>query len=803
MLEAVVFKKIKIRNKILISTLSINLIIFVIIFLVYNNFSKNVIENNTAEKAAGKLNETIQTLEKFAKEKERIGWTACNSPFIKDWLRSNSIRYVEKGKDPVYDKIQKYFGEIVKNDGQIKSVFISSEKTDMYYSQDPYPADESYRVTQRPWYLKAKAAGGASWDISPDFITKLIALNSRIPIYDNDGSLLGIGGTDLSMKGFTDFIATLKFFETGKIQLVDKDGSLLFDPDSTKILKVKLTDIKDDGNNFEDYETVVKEIVSGKEGNAVATVNGEKRILYYGRVPSIDLMLVLSVAQSEEDAPLSALTTRSTIIFILSLLVIAMAIYFIAKAIAKPILMLTEEIKERTRKGDLNLSFNMATQDEIGELADAFYVMMEGLKRKAEVAKDIAQGNLDVNIEIISEFDLLGIAMQTMKEKISALVHDIHDLSESATEGKLGIRADAAKHEGDYRKIVEGINQTLNSLIGPVNEASKTLEKLASRDLTVRMHGEYKGDHANLKKTLNAAIENLDDALKQVSGTVDSHAEAAMQITKLTEDISSGLEVQTTQTMEVAFAIDDMNGTINNTAATAESMAETAGKAKISAEEGGKVVDQTIAGMRNIADKVNQSAHVVQALGKSSEEIGAIVNVINEIAEQTNLLALNAAIEAARAGEQGRGFAVVADEVRKLAERTSSATKEIAKMISKIQKDTGEAVYSMEQGRKETANGIELADKAGLALKEIEDTFKQVMEKVTEIAEASRAQSAVSSKLSKNVEKINTLSQETANGMNLISQHVEDFKDLTDRLRSLNSQFLLSEGEKQNKFLMN
>ncbi len=797
------FKKLKIRNKILISTLLINLVIFVIIFIVYNNFSRNVIETGVTEKAVGKVNETIQTLEKFAQEKERVGWTAVNVPFIKEWLKTNNVRYVEKDKDQQYSKIQKYFSDIVKYDGQIKSVFVSSEKTDMYYSQDPYPADASYSVTKRPWYVKAKAAVKPSWDISPDFITKLVALNSRIPIYDTDGTLLGIGGTDLSMTGFINFISSLKFFETGRIQLIDKDGTLLFDKDSTKILNFKITDIKDDGKNYDTYEPVRKNILSGKTGYEDATVEGEERIIFYGRVPSLDVMLVLSVAKSEVDAPLSSLATTSTLIFLLSLIAIASAIYFVSQTISKPILLLTKEIKERARKGDLTLNFKIDTEDETKELADAFSHMMEGLKKKVEVAKEIAQGNLSVNVEIISEFDLLGKSMQTMKEKISSVVNDIHNLSLAAQEGDLSIRADESRHQGDYRKIVDGINKTLNAMIGPINEASITLEKLASRDLTSRMHGEYKGDHANLKKTLNAAIENLDDALKQVSSTVDCHTEAAMQITKLTEEISGGLEMQSAQTMEVSIAVDDMSSTILETSNNANIMANTAGKAKLSAQEGGKVVQQTIDGMRSIADKVNRSAFVVQALGKSSEEIGAIISVINDIADQTNLLALNAAIEAARAGEQGRGFAVVADEVRKLAERTTKATKEIALMIKKIQKDTTEAVQSMEEGRKETSYGIELADMAGVALNEIVNISQEVTEKVLKIAAASEEQSGASSQVSKNIEKINKLSQQTAGGMSLIAQHVENFKDLTDQLRKLNDQFLLTSNGKKNKFLTN
>ena len=162
-------------------------------------------------------------------------------------------------------------------------------------------------------------------------------------------------------------------------------------------------------------------------------------------------------------------------------------------------------------------------------------------------------------------------------------------------------------------------------------------------------------------------------------------------------------------------------------------------------------------GMNKIAEVVTEAASTVQELGNSSEKIGEIVQVIDDIADQTNLLALNAAIEAARAGEQGRGFAVVADEVRKLAERTTKATKEIASMIKQIQKETIGAVQSMEKGTVEVSKGKELVEKAGVSLNQIISSSQEVVDNVSQVAAASEEQSATSEQISKNIEAISSV----------------------------------------------
>jgi methyl-accepting chemotaxis protein len=318
------------------------------------------------------------------------------------------------------------------------------------------------------------------------------------------------------------------------------------------------------------------------------------------------------------------------------------------------------------------------------------------------------------------------------------------------------------------------------------------VETIATGDLTIEISQEYKDEIGQLSQAFSQMVESLRGTINEVREASSAVASASSEISSSTEEMAVGAQEQTSQAGEVASAVEEMTKTIIENSKNASTTASTAKQAKEAAEIGGQVVEETVKGMKRIADVVNKSAETVKALGKSSDQIGDIIGVIDDIADQTNLLALNAAIEAARAGEQGRGFAVVADEVRKLAERTTKATKEIAGMIKAIQLDTTGAVSSMNEGTKQVEEGIKLADRAGSSLDEIVEVSQKVTDMVGQIAAASEEQSSASEQISKNVEGISTVTGETASGVQQIARAAEDLNRLTENLQRLVDRFKLT-----------
>ncbi|MFH1028063.1 MAG: methyl-accepting chemotaxis protein [Pseudomonadota bacterium] len=314
--------------------------------------------------------------------------------------------------------------------------------------------------------------------------------------------------------------------------------------------------------------------------------------------------------------------------------------------------------------------------------------------------------------------------------------------------------------------------------------AVEVVEKVAGGDLGVGIviQGNYPGSLLQLIRNLVASQRRMMEKIKE---SAESLASASMELRATSDTMSHTTEDIVSQASTVATAGEEMSATSGDIASNCISAAENAGRASEMAKDGAAVVMGTVRGMERIAGRVRETAASVDALGSSSVQIGNIIGTIEDIADQTNLLALNAAIEAARAGEQGRGFAVVADEVRALAERTTRATKEIAAMIKGIQSETRTAVASMEEGVQEVAKGSSEAVKSGEALGNILSQINEVTAQINQIATAAEEQTATTREISNNVHMINEAVSGSARGVQELSLAAGSLSTLAEELKEM------------------
>ncbi len=322
-----------------------------------------------------------------------------------------------------------------------------------------------------------------------------------------------------------------------------------------------------------------------------------------------------------------------------------------------------------------------------------------------------------------------------------------------------------------------------------INDMATVARRISERDLTVKVAA--RSDRDVLGQSFAVMVDNLSSIIRQLADNARELSSAASEIASTSEEMAKGIGAQKDRVDEISSAIEEMTATILQSSNNAGEASQASQRASDTASAGGETVRDTIRGMQQIADVTRQSSQSIAKLASSADEIGRIVGVIDDIADQTNLLALNAAIEAARAGEQGRGFAVVADEVRKLAERTSKATGEIGQMIRGIQQQTEEAVNSAEAGVQEIDKGRSLADRAGSALNEIVTVSQQVKEMIQQIAAASAQQTEAAEQMSQSVQLIASTTKQAAEGATQSAAAAEELNRQSDSLERIVNQFTL------------
>jgi len=329
------------------------------------------------------------------------------------------------------------------------------------------------------------------------------------------------------------------------------------------------------------------------------------------------------------------------------------------------------------------------------------------------------------------------------------------------------------------------------SITGPLSRVVSIANSLSEGDLTVNIEFTRKDEVGRLLSAMQNMVRSLRSMTSKISSSSSTIASSSEELSATVDEISRRVNEEANKANQVATESAEMSQTVLDIAKNASNIAISSNDTLKVANEGKGIVTKTVDEVQEISRTVSESSHLITSLGERSKQIGEIINVIKDIADQTNLLALNAAIEAARAGEQGRGFAVVADEVRKLAERTSKATTEISGMIQGIQSETGQAVAAMENSLKRVELGARLSTEAGDALQKIVESVNGLQSMVQMIASATEEMSTVSESISSDIEVIANVSQQTGTSAAQIKEAALDLSRVSLELKTEVSKFRL------------
>ncbi len=629
------------------------------------------------------------------------------------------------------------------------------------------------------------------------------------PVKDTRGHVVGalFVGTDLTdgLRAMKQAVLSIKIGQTGYVYAIDAGAAKGLATIHPTVEGKNQLDVKDSNG-----VAIFREIVSKESGvlryswmNSNETAP-RKKIAVFTRFPAWNWAIVSSSYSEELTATTSSVVKTVAIMAVGMLLSVIVVGFLVVRNLLKQLggePADATEIARRIAAGDLTMRValrpgddaslmaamqrmnatlheliaemeRMSAAHERGEIdarvdedryAGSFQAMARGINamieghlgvnRKAMACiQEFGNGNMDAPLEAFpGKKKFINDTVEQVRANVRALVEDTNALVSAALDGRLEIRADAGRHRGDFRKIVEGLNGVMEAIVGPVGEINRVMSAVESGDLTRSIEAEYRGQIKMLCETVNSTVAKLAQTISGVNATTETLASSMDQVSATAQSLSQAASEQAASVEETTASIEQMSASIRQNAENANIADTMSAQGSAKAAEGGQAVIETVGAMKQIAKKIG---------------------IIDDIAYQTNLLALNAAIEAARAGEHGKGFAVVAAEVRKLAERSQVAAQEIGQLAG---------------------NSVGLAERAGRLLDEIVPATRKTAELVQEITAASAEQTAGVSQVNTAMGQLNTITQQNASAAEELAATAEEMNGQATRLKDMIAFFAVGE----------
>ncbi|KPL70893.1 hypothetical protein ADN00_17820 [Ornatilinea apprima] len=560
------------------------------------------------------------------------------------------------------------------------------------------------------WWEQAKNSRSTFIsDVELDASSGTYAINIATPIQDA-GEVIGVLRTTVDVSIAFSTLSQIKIGETGAAALVDRNGTLLYTDNADLLMQTApdwLLNFITDASGW---------------SQTLTDLNGNPAVLSYYKLTgknanALGWTLVLDQDLSEVNQTVRNILINNAIIAVVLMLLLGAVGITFANSITRPLAMMSQSTASLSR-GEIDQQTDSAAKqkiaqrgDEIGVLGQSILGLENYFLNMAETAQQIARGNLTAQVQQHSSHDVLGRAFQEMSENLRERVTQLN-------------------------RVANDLGDAAKELASASHQAGQATSQIAS------------------------TIQQVAHGITQQSDSVSTTSFSVEQMTRTIEGVAKGAQDQASAAARASLVTGQLSNAIQQVAGNALAVTENAKNAAKAASDGQSKVEKTVQGMLSIRDSVEQSARTIEEMGTRSNQIGMIVDTIQDLASQTNLLALNAAIEAARAGEHGKGFAVVADEVRKLAESSAAATREISTLIAGIQATVKDAIATMQQSSQEVAQGVEQATASGQALTDILRAISDVQQQAEQAAAAAEQMNAASSDLVNAVDTVSAVIEE-------------------------------------------